>query len=1214
MLLSKSRRRQIIRAAGAIVQSLEARLLMHFDPNDPDHFDPVPMNPILKAVTASPHKGPFKSAAIAASIPALNSDEDATAQLYLDFNGAAPMSWGSFTSAQTPAYDTDNDPSTFTAGELSNIQQIWARVAEIYSPFNINVTTVDPGNLTDRVTTRVIVGGDGAWYGAAGGVAYVGAFYNSAPNIAWVFPKMLANGNVKYTADAISHEAGHTFGLQHQSTFNGSSKTNEYNPGTSAKAPIMGNSYSAARSLWWKGPSSLGASVIQDDVAVLSGANDAFGYRPDDHGNSIAAAGDVSVNSNAVLATGIIEQLADKDFFDFSTLMGTVSFTVSPAAIGGNLDATLTLYNSSGVVITTANTGTLGETISANVAAGQYFLAVGSHGSTGDLGQYTLSGTIVTSPNFVATPANLAAIASNGQVNLSWSDMSWNETGFEIGRSDDGGSTWNAITTIDAGVTHYTDAGAEVGSNYIYRVMAIGELENSDYSNHATVAVTPAIPIAIGAIALSASQINLTWHEVDGATGYRVDRSANNSTWTTVATVGAILTSYTNTDLTSGTRYYYRIVATSGAGNSLPSQSVSGTTRPLAPVTLVGAATAISVGLSWTNVGGETGYKIERSLHGDDWTQVGTTAANAVAFTNTGLSANTTYYYRVKATNAGGDSLASSNLTKLTLMAAPTGFAAAVAGTTQINLNWNDSDGETGYKVERLVGTAWTQVGNILDEDTDSLNVTGLVAGTAYSFRIRAINDAGISLPSTTATGTTIPPAPATLVATAISTSQIKLTWSNVAGETGFKIDRSANGSDWSQLATTAANIVTYTDSALSTNTVYYYRVKAYSAAGNGEATGSANTRTLLAAPTGLAATATSTSQINLTWNDVEGETGYRLEKLSGTAWVQVGNILDADTTEVSVNNLAAGTAYSFRLRAINSGGASAQTATAAATTVPPAPTLAATVFSNTQINLSWTNVAGETGYKIERSADGSDWSQISTTAANVVSFASSSLTANTTYYYRVRATNAAGDSAYSSSLSRKTLLAAPEGLTKEIVSSTAVNLSWTDSDGATGYKVERLSGTAWVQVGAILGADTTTLAVTGLVGGTSYSFRVRALNEAGASAPSLAVAALTKPAAPASLISSSPLAGSIKLTWANVAGETGFKIERSSNGSDWSQIATAGVNVLTYTDSGLAGGTYFYRVKSYNASGDSTASPTTSLAVSSPVASPTARLLRRVR
>src|SRR4051812_1619796 len=226
------------RRSKALLEALEPRRLMHFDPDHPDHFDPpVTMSPLAIDAQLTPHVGPFKSVTASGTIPALNSDDDATAQLYLDFDGSASMSWAGKTTGTVPAYDTDGDAATFTAGELSNIEQIWERVSEIYSPFNINVTTVDPGNLTDGVTTQVIIGGNGSWYGSAGGVAYVGGFYNGASNVCWVFPKMLANGNTKYTAEAISHEAGHTFGLQHQSSYSGSTKTAEYNPGAAGKAP-----------------------------------------------------------------------------------------------------------------------------------------------------------------------------------------------------------------------------------------------------------------------------------------------------------------------------------------------------------------------------------------------------------------------------------------------------------------------------------------------------------------------------------------------------------------------------------------------------------------------------------------------------------------------------------------------------------------------------------------------------------------------------------------------------------------------------------------------------------------------------------------------------------------------------------------------------------------------------------------------------------------
>ncbi len=89
------------------------------------------------------------------SIPALNSNPGATASLYLDFDGHFQAVWSSYTNITTPAYDVDGDATTFSDEELANIQTIWETVAEDYSPFNINVTTLEPSvlRLVCRVTT-----------------------------------------------------------------------------------------------------------------------------------------------------------------------------------------------------------------------------------------------------------------------------------------------------------------------------------------------------------------------------------------------------------------------------------------------------------------------------------------------------------------------------------------------------------------------------------------------------------------------------------------------------------------------------------------------------------------------------------------------------------------------------------------------------------------------------------------------------------------------------------------------------------------------------------------------------------------------------------------------------------------------------------------------------------------------------------------------------
>lgn len=407
------------------------------------------------------------------ALPILHSYPGASAKLYLDFVGAAANTWGSYSVPATPAYDIDGDATTFSPTELSNVQQIWARVAEKYSPFNIDVTTQDPGVYADKVAQRVVIGGNGSWFGSAGGVSYVGSFSDFSPNTSYVFPAQLGNGNVGYVSEAAAHEAGHAFNLDHQSLYNGATKTAEYNPGTSAVAPVMGNSYSSTRGVWWYGQSSAGSSVYQDDVAVIASSLNGFGYRPDDYGGTPATAGAVTqVSPTSISAAGVIEKTSDADAFTFTTGAGTDTFTVSRAVDGGMLDATLTLEDLNGNVISSADTTSLNETITTTLTAGTYVLVVGSHGNSGDIGQYTVSGTVQPAPATPAAPSGLVATStSTTTAQLSWVDNSSNETGFKIERSDDG-VNFSQVGSVGANVTTFGDTGLSSGTLYTYRVRA----------------------------------------------------------------------------------------------------------------------------------------------------------------------------------------------------------------------------------------------------------------------------------------------------------------------------------------------------------------------------------------------------------------------------------------------------------------------------------------------------------------------------------------------------------------------------------------------------------------------------------------------------------------------------------------------------------------------------------------------------------------------
>ncbi len=186
----------------------------------------------------------------------------------------------------------------------------------------------------------------------------------------------------------------------------------------------------------------------------------------------------------------------------------------------------------------------------------------------------------------------------------------------------------------------------------------------------------PAIPTAVTASAVSSTAISIGWSDVAAETGYRIERSKDGATdWMQLDTTSGGTTTYSDNGLDQGTTYFYRVVARNAVGESAPSDIASATTStdPASPTTVTASPlTSSSIGLNWANVASETGYRVERSADGvSGWVVLTTTGQDVTAYTDAGLQAGTTYYYRVFATNAGGDSPSSDVVSATTTVDAP---------------------------------------------------------------------------------------------------------------------------------------------------------------------------------------------------------------------------------------------------------------------------------------------------------------------------------------------------------------------------------------------------------------------------------------------------------------------------------------------------------------------------------------------------------------
>lgn len=444
---------------------------------------------------------------------------------------------------------------------------------------------------------------------------------------------------------------------------------------------------------------------------------------------------------------------------------------------------------------------------------------------------------------------------------------------------------------------------------------------------------------------------------------------------------------------------------------------------PTAPVPPSGfSATVISttqIDLVWVdNSNDETGFRIERKAgSGGTYVQIYLAAPNDIKYSDTALSASTTYYYRVVATNSAGDSVSSEVSVTTASVATPVVNTYSISGAI--------TNGLAGVTITRSSnGSATTTTdssGNYSFSGTSNGSYTLTPRMTGYTFipAYLSVTVNGDNLPAMNFTASavdTVPVAPSGLSATAISSTQINLAWQDIAKETGYKIERKTGSTGtYVQIATVAADVTVYTDLTGSASTTYYYRVSATNGVGDSgysnvvTATTDANTYKISGTIThgGAAFAGVSVTLAG---------TGATTTATDGNGSYSFIGALDGGYTLTPAKPGYAFTPPSQPVT-VNGANLTATTFVASADAAPAAPSgLSATAGSASQINLAWVdNSNNETGYTIERKiGSGGTYAQIGAAAADAIAYSDTNISSSTSYYYRVRASNETGDSGYS--------------------------------------------------------------------------------------------------------------------------------------------------------------------------------------------------------
>jgi fibronectin type 3 domain-containing protein len=787
------------------------------------------------------------------------------------------------------------------------------------------------------------------------------------------------------------------------------------------------------------------------------------------------------------------------------------------------------------------------------VADGQVFV-----GTTNALVTYGELSAPISAPT---APSNLTAAAVSAvQVNLSWQDNSDNEGGFSIEQSTDGGNTWTVPATASANATSYALSGLQPNTTYTFRVRAFNSKGNSGYSNSAsasTLSPPPAVDFSSG---FSAAGSSMKFNGAAAVSGsdLQLTNANGNEAASTFSTSQFNIQRFTTSFLFQQTS-----AATGG---------ITFTLQRGGP----GALGSAGTGLGYAGIGQSLAVKFDFEVDPNSLDIVSSTGV----FTN----------------GASPAPLANS------IDLAAVGIALDTGDVMQATLQYDGTN---------LHVTLTDTVSHATFDQSFPINIPSTIGGnTAYvGFTAGTPNNSPdiqniLSWSYTPlSTSLTKPPAPTNLSVAPASGTQLNLSWSESGSATVdfFNVLKLTSSNTYTTIAQVPSNQTIYVDGGLTPGSTYSYEVIASNPAGDSAPVGPISGTTPVAplAPINLQATNVTATTATLTWqNRATNATGIKIVRQLNSNNSQLITVLPASATSYNDSGLVPGSNYQYVVAAYNLAGPSPG-AVITFPTVPSAPSGLSATGGINQIHLIWSAQKGADSYRIYRgTAAGAEASAPFAIGVAVTNFVDPSTSAGTTYYYKITAVNASGESSRSveafATAQSGTVTGVPSAPTNlKISNATAQTLTigWNAVSGATGYQITRQIGSDNTISVHTLGGAATSFDDSDLTPSSTYHYVVFALNDAGVG-PGAAISAQTgqlpAPAAPTD-VTATANSQQIALSWSASTNASSYNIYRGTAPGAESTTPLANVTNTSYIDTtAQAGTTYYYTITAVNSTGAS--------------------------